>query len=580
MPYDSFTLKAVVNEMQQLCGAKINKIYQPDRFSIILKMHAAGNFRLLISAHPQNARMHLSTAETENPAKAPVFCMVLRKYLENARLRAVSQIPNERIARLDFSYINELGDEAECSLIAEMMGKHSNIILINDKNIIIDGIRRYTHAVSRYRQVLPNEEYIAPPPQNKPSWQGMDAEQILTLMQEQQEGEIVLEKALMNSFAGFSPFAARDIAQKAGLKGVPLDELGVYEAARLYEELQKYAAESYQPCVMKQNGALKDVYCFIPAAWQEDANCELSPFDSVNSACDYFYANKGSEDSFDAQKRELLKIVRGFAEKSGKKLEAQKAELATAQSGEEWKEKGDLLAANLWQVQKGMNHISLADFYHEGEQREIELLPELSPQENLSRFYKLYNKMKNASREIIKHVESTEAEYEYLLSVEAAAEDAANPDELEAIKDELRESGYLKEQRKAKQKPKALPPLEFISSDGFTILVGRNNKQNDQLTLKIAAKNDIWLHTQKIHGSHVIIRTEGREVPMQTIEEAAALAVLHSKAKGGGKAPVDYTEVSQVKKPNGAKPGMVIYFQQKTILAEGSEPQQSLSAKA
>jgi len=164
--------------------------------------------------------------------------------------------------------------------------------------------------------------------------------------------------------------------------------------------------------------------------------------------------------------------------------------------------------------------------------------------------------------------------------VEAASEDAANPDELEAIKDELREGGYLKEQRKAKQKPKALPPLEFISSDGFTILVGRNNKQNDQLTLKTAAKNDIWLHTQKIHGSHVIIRTEGREVPMRTIEEAASLAVLHSKAKGGGKAPVDYTEVSQVRKPNGAKPGMVIYFQQKTIMAEGGEPPQSLSAKA
>lgn len=568
MPFDNFMLEGVIRELQDLRGARINKISQPDRLSIVLRLHAKDNYKLLISAHPQQARLHLSTAETVNPAKAPIFCMVLRKYLEGSRLLDIKHIPNERIAKLSFSYINELGDEDECRLIAELMGKHSNIILVNKAGIIIDGIRRYTHAVSRYRQVLPNEEYRQPPPQNKPPITGQKQEAIYErLLASEQKS---LDKALLNSFAGLSPFAARDMMQKAGLAACSIEEMGIYELERLHKIAQAYGRE-LSPCVLKQDGNASDIYCLLPELWQDQ---ELQHFDGLNEACDFFYSRLRKEESFDAQKRELLKVIHSFSDKAGRKLSAQQEELATAQNGDEWKQKGDLLAANLWQAEKGMASIELADFYHDNEPISIELNPALTPQENLSRFYRRYNKLKSAAKEIIKQVEATQLEYDYLLSIESSAEDALDSADITAIKEELSEGGYLKAQSKQKQKPQGLPPMEFTSSDGITILVGRNNKQNDMLTLKMAAKDDIWLHTQKIPGSHVIIRCGGKPVPERTLQEAAALAVLHSKAKGGGKAPVDYTEVSQVKKPNGAKPGMVIYFKQQTLMAEAGTPKQ------
>ncbi len=576
MAFDSFVTAAVVDQLQnKIISAKIVKIYQPDRHTIILKYYGAdGPGKLLLSAHQQDPRIHLAAENIENPQKPPLFCMVLRKYLEGGKIISLRQLDLERIVEIEFAIRNDLGDSTNCRLLMEIMGKHSNIILVNKDNIIIDGIHRYSHQQSRHREVLPGRLYIAPPPQNKMILSGWDEERLSEVIWRLQLDDSI-EHALAQLAEGFSPLMVKEALHRAGIAAdMPVSELGQYEIRLLNQALNQiydyYKNKNFSPVLHLQNCQAVDFAAFPLHLWQG----QEQPFTDISNMLELFYQEKQARQLFAARKRELLKIIAAHHARISKKIQLQAKELAKSEAGEQYKEAGDLLSAYLYIVEKGASAITLESFYEPGKMIEIVLKPGLSPQQNCQRYYRLYNKCKKSYKLIEAQLNSSREEEEYMASVLLNAEQSATLQELQAIREELVAGQYIKESKKnPSEKPNLIPPRSFISDDGLQILVGRNNKQNDKLTLKTAAKNDIWLHTQKIPGSHVIIKSGGQEVPERTLRQAASIAAWYSKAKSGSNVPVDYTTVDQVKKPNGAKPGMVIYFQQKTLYINPIDPE-------
>jgi len=577
MAFDTFVLAAVAKELREaLNGAKIIKIHQQDRHSIMIKYHGQkGNGRLLLCAHPKEARIQLTQNAKENPQNPPLFCMVLRKYLEGSRITSISQTHLERVLTIELATRNDLGDIVPCRLITEIMGKHSNIILINDQGLIIDGIRRYSHQLSRYREVLPGRPYLPPPVQDKADLSKYDEEKLGALLFAQALDE-KLGKALSKIAAGLSPQMVAEAVFASGLSpDAPVAGLGQYELSRLTQSLgrlyKRLIKEDFCPTLLGGNTP-RDFAAINPGLWEGE---KIKHFTSMNEALDIFYEYHEKSNLFAARQRELAKIIGNHEDRLKKKISLQEEDLSKSERGDAYKEAGDLLSANLYHLPQGAAQVELESFYHPGEMVEIALDPSLPPEQNIKRYYRLYSKCKKAHIQILEQLEANRAELEYIQSVANACKCSSCLDELEEIKDELRQTGYLKEQKKAaKAASAALPPHNFTSAEGFTILVGRNNRQNDKLTLKTAAKDDIWLHTQKIPGSHVIIRTEGRQPSMATIEEAASYAAWFSKASASNNVPVDYTTVDQVKKPNGSRPGFVIYFNQKTVYVEPKKPEE------
>ena len=576
MAFDSFFLASLANEFNStITDCKVVKIHQPDHNTIILRFHGKdGNFRLIVSANPQNARLHLTQAQSENPSVPPLFCMVLRKYLEGARLLRVVQTPFERVLCLDFLIHNDLGDEDFCSLIIEIMGKHSNVILVDKNGQIIDGLRRYSCLVSRHREVLPNRLYIAPPIQNKQVIGLLSLDELASCFFDLPP-EQSLHDGLIAIGKGISPQIATELILATNLdNNLPVGEMGEYEliiiktaADALYNRIKD---NDFSPAVLlKQDGQVADFAAFPLVSWEEG---QKVAFDSPSAAIDFYYQNIEEARLLNSQKHELIKLLANHKKRLDKKISLQEKDLTKALSGDSYKESGELLSANLFKIKRGMQNITLDSFYEDGKQVEVELNPALTPQENISRYFKLYSKAKNGRVKIEKHLANNLAERDYIESVTLAVEKTDNITELQPIRNELTQSKYLRPTpvarggQKEKAKTEQLPPRSYTSSDGLEILVGRNNKQNDKLTLKQAAENDIWLHTKDIPGSHVIIRLNGQEdAPQQSLLEAAALAAYYSKASASDNVPVDYTRVNQVKKPAGALPGKVIYFQQKTL---------------
>ena len=577
MPFDSLTTTAASQETANLLlGAKVIKIHQPDRFSILLRLHhPGGNAKLLISAHPVFGRFHLTETQPENPATPPMFCMVLRKHLENSKLVDIQQLGDDRIVFFDFDATDEIGTPVKRRLILEIMGKHSNLILIDPaENIILDGIRRYSHQISRHREVLPGKPYLLPPSNEKITLDHLTLETLQQLCLKESETQGDLVSLLYQNIAGLSPFLAKEILYRAQIAEESVDFLGDYEYQKLWQSLQEIqtikTSSAFQPVLLKNETGFYDYYP-IPLTMLEPA--EQVSFATLSEALDRYFQIAKEQNLFRNQHRELEKIIQKEAQRLRKKIALQQTDYDQTVHAERFKDAGDLLTAYLYQLAKGMQEITLESFYEPGKQITISLLPELAPMENIKRYYKKYNKAKSSQRFIEEQLNANCAELDYIETLEHTLAEAENNADLQEIKKELTESGYLKpktykkgQQPKAKIKERTEPPRQYQSSDGYTILVGRNNKQNDKLTLKMADKQDIWLHTQKIPGSHTIIKRKGNE-PISDVAllEAAALAAWHSKARHSSQVPVDYTLVSQVKKPNGAKPGMVIYFQQKTL---------------
>lgn len=572
MALDGLFLNKLLTEIApHLLDAKINRVHQPDRYTVTLKLKSRtrGGCTLLLTAHPQNARLQLTDAAYDNPKTPPLFAMVLRKHIEGGRIVNITQAGLDRVADITVEARNEIGDTVERHLIVEIMGKHSNIILCDNDMTILAAAKQYGNNVSRYRQVLPHEAYILPPPSGKVNPFFLSEEEFTAVLTDQ-ELSLTLPKALLKTMDGISPQTAAEIVYRAGLESSEtLDTAGIYEYQRLYEEIQKLFHAEAEPTLIVKDGATKDFY-FVPALHYEG---ETVPREDLSSLLDAYFVAKERESAFSSRKANLVRFIAQHRDKTAKKVAKQREELEHAIDGEKYRLYGELLSANLYQIPKNTGEVTLENFYEDMTPLTIPLKPELSPADNAGMYFKKYNKAKTSRNAIREHLEKNEEELVYLESLCFQAETAINDDDLGATKSELTHSGYIKEhKRSTKEKYDApLPPIETVY-EGYTILIGRNNKQNDRLTLKTAQKDDLWLHTKDIPGSHVIIRRKGNEaIPEEVILRAARYAAFHSKAAASPKVPVDYTEVKQVKKPNGARPGMVIYFNQTTIMAEPLE---------
>ena len=563
MAFDAFYLSAVLKELHELSEPKVEKIHQPARDTVILHLrHREGRCKLLFAMNPTAPRLHLTTANPENPPEPPMFCMLLRKHLSGARLIGVSQPPMERCAIFTFSCINEMGDLVEQKLIAELMGRTCNLYLLSPEGRIIDCLRRIGLDESAKRQALPGLYYQDPEPITKKN--PLELTEECYVNQFSQPGADLLAQRLMDELGGLSPLVCREAALYAcGDVDARLENGNIPEISGKIAEFFKENLENSAPYYYAQNGIPKQ-FAFCPI--REYGDCTRA--ESFSGLLDMFYTVRDRNDAMRQKSQSVRKTVQNLCTRLTKKLAIQEKELEATYDRERLRQLGDILTANIHKITKGQTLVRVEDFYDE-DMKEIEmpLSPLLSPQQNAAKFYKDYARMKTAEKELTRQIALGEGELEYLKSVLDELNRADSDQALEEIKQELQAGGYLKaDGGKKRVKTGKMPPLRFESTDGFPIYVGRNNRQNEELTFKSARKDDIWLHASKVHGSHVIIACAGQSVPDDTITQAAQLAAHYAETTGGQNIPVDVTPVRQVKKiPNG-KPGMVIYHTYKTII--------------
>lgn len=563
MPLDALCLTAVAAEIRAAVqGGKIDKIYQPTRDEVVLYIRGpAGNVRLLLSANPGHPRAHLTERNRENPEQPPMFCMLLRKHLQGARILELNQPPLERILDFKLETLDELGDRVERRLVLEAMGRSANLLLLDGEGRIVDCTRRVDGDIARgQRQLLPGLFYRQPPTVDKLNPFTLELEE-LRLVLANPLGK-AWDKLLLDSFTGLSPLVARELAFRAGDDSEKL-------AAEL-EKLGKSVEENhFTPYLLVREGKPVD-FTFLPVL-QYGPETESIPRESFSALLDDFFSDRESAERVRQRGQDLVKSVTSARDRTARKLGNQARELEATKNRERLRELGDILTSNLHLMEKGMSTFRTMDFYDpEGGEVDIPLDPLLTPQQNAAKYYKEYNKAKTAEEMLTIQIEKGEKELEYLNSVLENIALAEGEKDLQEIRQELTETGYLRRPKTAAKRAKKVSgkPMEFRSSSGLRISVGKNNSQNDLLTTKLAYKSDIWLHTQKIHGSHVILWLEGGEADARSLTEAAQLAAYFSQARDGSKVPVDYTPVKYVKKPAGARPGMVVYTTYQTAVVE------------
>lgn len=577
MPFDGVVVKCIVNELSDmLLGGRIEKIFQPESDEIILNVRAKGqNLKLLLSANPSYPRVHFTESSKDNPAAPPVFCMLLRKHLSGGKITGIEFHDFERIITIEAESMNELGDLSSKKLIIEIMGRHSNIILVSNEGRILDSIKHVDSDVNRIREIMPGRPYILPPPQDKHNPEQVDIDLLFSEMKAGAETSI--EKQLLSSIKGFSPLLCREICFLSGIDDRrPWGSLSEVELNSLKKALSEVIDDiennRFNPCIIYDGTVDEkpiDFHCLKIKQYVHSKS-----FDSMSNVLDLFYFEKDRIERSKQKKADVLKLLNNNIDRCNKKLALQYDKLREVSEREKIKLAGELITANIYAIQKGAKKVSLLNYYSENQEYlEISLDENLTPQENAQRYFKQYVKAKNAYISTSKQVEETLKELDYLEGVLQLLENCSNIQEIDEVRQELSEQGYLSSKhfknKFKKNKPSA--PLRFRSSDGFDIFIGKNNKQNDQLTLKLSASNDLWMHTQNIPGSHVIIKNSGQTVPDSTLLEAALLAAYHSKAKFSSGVPVDYTYVKNVKKPPGSKPGMVTYTNFKTIIVTPDE---------
>lgn len=572
MPFDAVFLSAVVEELKpSVLGARVEKIQQPAADTVILSLR--GKEKLLICANGSRARLHLTTASYENPAQPPMFCMLLRKHLSGGRIASMEQPPAERSLDITLDCFDEMGVPCQKHLILELMGRNSNLILTGPDGRIIDCLRRVDFEMSQVRQVLPGLFYHPAPGQDKLIPGRMDRVRLLALL-EQVDCPRRLDQWILDQFAGISPLVARELS--FGFCGqtdadiLELDRQAL--AAYLAEEF--LSARTKEPWLLLCEEKPKD-FSYRPI-YQYGGFMALARAESFSKLLDTFYTRRDQNERMRQRSQTLRKTVSNLYERTLRKLELQRKELAATLDRERLRQLGDIVTANLHAIERGQRSLSCVDFYNEEMPTiEIPLKPELSPQQNAAKFYKDYTKAKTAERILTVQIAQGELEADYLGAVLESLSRAENERDLAEIRTELEEGGYLRclDRRKEKKQMRQLPtkPLRFTSTEGYPIYVGRNNKQNEQLSLKTAHKNDIWLHVQKFHGAHVIIACEGAPVADDTVTEAAMLAAWYSEARESKNVPVDVTPARLLKKPKGGKPGMVIYDRYRTVFVSPDE---------
>ena len=564
MALDGLTLHFIKEEIASAAvGCRVEKVHQPSREELVLVLRGRnGAHKLLISARANSPKIHFTAFPPENPATPPMLCMLLRKHLTSALLTAVRQEGLERVLFLDFDATNEIGEPVKFTLCTEIMSQYSNIILINEQGNILDAVKRVDSETSSLRQILPGMLYKLPPKQNKPDLFDTTGAEIARNAAEAENK--AASAAILSNVQGLSPIVCREIVSRSIGEDKRTEFLNDDEIFKIGEEIENLKSVEPYPCaVIEQSGKPLD-FSFMNIT-QYGENVRIKPFDSFSELLDDFYFEKDRLERTKQNSSELQKLVANLIQRTARKLDLQRKELEQCADREQLKINAELIAANLYQLKKGAPFYEVYNYYT-NENIRINANPALTPNENSQKYYKEYRKAKTAEQMLTTLIANGEEELMYLDTVADALSRAETTAQIAEIKQELSHTGYLKNKLKPGTKaPKPLAPMEYESSDGFTILVGRNNEQNDRLSLKTAAKGDIWLHTQKFPGSHTVIVTEGQEVPEETLIEAAIIAAYHSRARQSSGVPVDYTQVRNLKKPQGAKPGKVIYHVYNTL---------------
>ncbi len=565
MALDAIVLSGVISELSpKLIGARIDKVQQPERDKIVLSVRGNNeNMRILIDAGAGSGRLQQTKMSFENPSEPPMFCMLLRKYLTGGRIERIEQPDWERLAIVYITSRNELGDSVGIRLAVELMGRSSNLVLIGSDGRIIDCLRRMDYGGDAERRMLPGMIYRLPPRQKKPLIFEMSEDEICAALAAGDFGKSA-DKRIMDAFSGLSPLICRELACRAGDDSTLLPEvIGAF--------LESVRAGELTPTLLSENGRPKE-YSFMPLR-QYSGAYESRSYESFSELLDAYYSKRDALESRRRRSKELSHGVKTARDRLARKLGLQKQELQKSEGRDDIRRDAELITANLYRIKKGDASVTVEDYYEpDCPLRTIKLDVLKTPQSNAAAMFKEYNKLKTAEQHLTLLIADGERQLDYLNSVLDEIERAETEDDLAEIKLELIQTGYLKKTRGTKErKRKKQGPMRFVSSDGFEILVGRSNAQNDEITTKTARRTDIWLHTKLVHGSHTIIVCDGLTPPERTIEEAAKLAVYYSQARDGGKTDVDFTMVRNVRKPSGSLPGKVIYVDYSTISVTADE---------
>ncbi|WP_342541827.1 NFACT RNA binding domain-containing protein [Paenisporosarcina sp. FSL H8-0542] len=555
MAFDGLFTKAMTHELQQLVSGRISKIHQPNSQEIVLHIRAAGkNSRLLISIHPSYSRIHVTNEAIDNPSEPPMFCMLLRKHLEGGFISSISQLEMDRVIILRVESKNEIGDDMVRELHIEIMGRHSNVILVDpERNLILDSLKHLSPSVNSYRTILPGQPHIAPPKQDKVNPYEVDE----SLLNELLDTDDV-SKAVLSQLAGFSPLQAKELAYRLADSN-----------ESKYEVYRKFLDEfdNAQPKGTYVESGNKAIFSSVDLSHIEGNQVH---YDSLGLLLDKVYFARAERDRVKQQAGDLERWLQNELDKLKLKMKKLAKEKSNAEKLETFQLHGELLMANLYTFEKGMTEAQVINYYdEENAVITIPLSLRKTPVENAQSFFTKYNKAKTALLKTQQQMDKTKDDIDYLEMLQQQVMQAS-PQDIEEIREELAEQGWMKARISKKKKKVVKPtPENFVSSTGLPISVGKNNKQNDYLTFKIANKSQTWFHTKDIPGSHVVIHDN--EPDETSILEAARLAAYFSKARDSSSVPVDYTEVRHVKKPNGSKPGFVIYFEQKTVFVTPSE---------
>lgn len=555
MAFDGLFTKSMTNELQQLVSGRISKIHQPNSQEIVFHIRAGGkNHRLLISIHPSYSRIQLTNETIENPSEPPMFCMLLRKHLEGGFVSSVTQLGMDRVIILRIEGKNEIGDDMVRELHVEIMGRHSNVILVDpSRTLILDSLKHLSPSVNSYRTILPGQPHIVPPAQDKKDPFNLTEDELLTILNEED-----IAKSILQQIAGFSPLHANELAYRlANEKEKPFTVFTTF----LNEFIQKNQVNSYF-----ENGNKT----FFSSIQLQHLEGEGSHFNTLGELLDKVYFARADRDRVKQQAGDLERWLQNEIDKLKLKMKKLSKEKAQAEKLETFQLYGELLMAHLYQLEKGQTEAQIVNYYDEdGATVTIPLNPRKTPVENAQAFYTRYNKAKTALIKTQQQMDKTKEDIDYLEMLQQQVMQAS-PNDIEEIREELAEQGWMKARILKKKKKIVKPtPEAFVSSTGLPISVGKNNKQNDYVTFKLSNKSHLWFHTKDIPGSHVVIHDV--EPDEASILEAANLAAYYSKARESSSVPVDYTEIRHVKKPNGSKPGFVIYFEQKTVFVTPSE---------
>lgn len=560
MAFDGITVAALVQELRDsLTGGRIAKIAQPEPDELLLTIKTpAGQRKLYISASASLPLIYLTDENKPSPMTAPNFCMLLRKHIGNGRITSISQPKLERIISLHIEHLNELGDLCEKKLIIEIMGKHSNIIFCDDKDMILDSIKHVSAQMSSVREVLPGRTYFIPDTMEKSDPLSVDVSSFMEILRLK---PVPLGKAIYTSFTGISPVIAEDICFLAGLDSqLPASELDEDTFLHLFRQFSYYMDDirgcHFHPCIYYDGTSPKD---FGAVALSHFSNYTKQEFTSISEVLNTYYATKNTLTRIRQKSADLRHVVQTALERNRKKYDLQKKQLRDTENREKYKVYGELIHTYGYNLAPNSRELTALNYYT-NEEITIPLDPTLTPAENAQKYFNKYNKQKRTFEALTELIQETADDIHYLESISNSLDIALTEADLIQIKEELMQTGYVRRKYTKKKEKITSRPMHYISSDGYHMYVGKNNLQNEELTFSFANGNDWWFHAKGAPGSHVIVKTGGDELPDRTFEEAGRLAAYYSKNRGSDKVEIDYVEKKHVKKPNGSKPGFVVYY--------------------